>query len=150
LTAVLFAFAVPGCGGDDDDHAPTLDDPNATAAELIDEYFTLLSEQDAEGLDGFLSDAFTVQRADGSTDTKENYLTEIPQISEFEVSDLSAHQSGDGLVVRYDQTVQETIGGRRFRTDPAPRLTNFVWEDGDWRLISHANFNAPETEPGQG
>jgi hypothetical protein len=140
--AVLLAGA-SACGDDDRDGAPSLDDPGATAAELVDEYFTLLSAGDGSGLEELLSDAFVVQRADGSTATKDEYLTDLPEIERFEVSDLLARQDGDALVVRYEQTVQETIGGERLRTDPAPRLSTFVWADGRWRLSSHANFNVP-------
>ncbi len=132
-----------GCA-DDEDGAPALEDPRATGSELIDEYFTYLTEGDKQGLEGFLSDAFIVQRADGSTATRDGYLTKLPELEEFEISDLSARQDGPALVVRYDQAVQEEeIGGRRFPSEPAPRLSTFVWEKGDWRLSSHANFNVP-------
>lgn len=148
LIAVVLALGAAGCG--EENGAPTLDDPDATGAELIDRYFTYLAEGDAGGLEGFLSDAFIVQRADGSTATRDDYLAKLPKLGKFEVSDLSARQDGPALVVRYDQTVQEEeIGGERFQSKPAPRLSTFVWEDGDWRLSSHANFNVPD-EPRQG
>ena len=143
LVAGVLTLCAAGCGNDEDG-APALENPSATGSELIDEYFTYLADGDEQGLEGFLSDAFIVQRADGSTATRDDYLTRLPELGGFEVSDLSARQGGPALVVRYDQAVQEEeIGDRRFQSEPAPRLSTFVWEDGDWRLSSHANFNVP-------
>jgi hypothetical protein len=91
-----------------------------------------------------LSDAFTVQRADGSSAGKEEYLSDFPEVGRFRIGDLDAKQDGDALVVRYESTVEEErIEGEPFAADPAPRLSTFVWSDGDWRLSSHANFNVP-------
>jgi hypothetical protein len=143
LSAVVLGLGAASCG-DDEDSAPTLDDPSATGTELVDEHFTHLVDGDEQGLDGLLSDAFTVQRADGSTATKDEYLAELPELKDFEIGDLSARQDGPALVVGYDQTVEaEQIGGTRFQGGSAPRLSTFVWQDGDWYLTSHANFNVP-------
>jgi hypothetical protein len=143
LGAALIAFGAIGCGGGDEG-APALEDPTATSADLVDEYFSLLAARDTEGLDEFLSEAFIVQRSDGSSATKDEYLADYPEVGQFRISDLTARQDGDALVVRYDSAVEEErIEGERFTAAPAPRLSTFVWSDGDWRLTSHANFNVP-------
>jgi hypothetical protein len=149
--ALLVALGAVACGDDGDDSAgpPSLDDPTATGQELANEFLTLVAEKDADGLEGFLSDAFIVQRANGTSSTKDAYLPDLPDVGEFETSNFTVVQHGNALVVAYDLAVQETIEGEAFATDPAPRLSTFVWDDGEWRLASHANFNVPEAESDQ-
>ena len=53
-------------------------------------------------------------------------------------------EDGDALVVRWLFRVDETVGGTRLKSTPSSRLATFIWRDGDWRLLSHANFNPPE------
>lgn len=144
--ALLVVLGAAGCDGDDDgaDGAPALDDPATTGDELVNEFFALVAEKDTAGLDELLSDAFVVLRANGTSSTKDDYLPDLPDVGEYQTSNVTAAQDGESLVVAYDLTVVETIEGEPFETDPAPRLSTFVWDDGAWRLVSHANFNVPE------
>src|SRR5687768_370751 len=89
-TLALFASAC----GDDDSAAPALDRPDTTGRELAAEFMTLLQDKDAAGLDGYLSEAFIIQRADGSSATKAGYLTRLPEIGEFTIEDVTALQAG--------------------------------------------------------
>lgn len=142
LGALLLAV---GCGSDDGSTAPVLDDPSATGRELVGRYMSLLETEDVEGLDAFLSEAFIRQGADGRFSTKDEYLADLVQIAPgYTISDVTARQDGDGLVVRWLFTVEETVEGRQLGAAPTPRLSTFVWSDGQWRLIAHANFNPPE------
>jgi Domain of unknown function (DUF4440) len=146
LLAAVFAalfLLVAGCSSSGES-APKLDDPNRTGAELTDEYLTLLKNKDADGLDKFISDAFIVQRADGSYNEKADYIAKIPDVSTYSISDVDGLQAGNVLIVRWSLTVEEVINGNKFSGSPAPRLSTFGWEDGRWRLTSHANFNVPE------
>ena len=139
--AIVFGIA---CSGDSDsESAATLENPDQTGSELVNEYITLLKDKDVGGLRDFLSDAFIIQRADGSNDEKTAYLENIPDIGEFTITEVTALQANDALIVRWFLTVDEVINGQRYGGDPAPRLSTFVYQDGDWRLTSHANFNAP-------
>ncbi|MPZ48933.1 MAG: DUF4440 domain-containing protein [Dehalococcoidia bacterium] len=131
----------------DGDPAPSLSQPEQAGQSLTNEYITLLAQKDLSGLQSFLSDGFMIQRADGSFATKTDYLTNIPSIGQFTIANVSAKQAGDTLVVRWFLTVDEVINGQSFASTPAPRLSTFVWTDGEWRLLSHANFNAPATSP---
>src|SRR5262245_33444543 len=71
------------CGSDSDDKAaPALSDPNATGVEVANQFVTLLQKKDVQGLQSFLSDAFIIQRADGSSSTKSEYLTKLPEIGQ--------------------------------------------------------------------
>ena len=135
------------CGGSSNDNAAALKDPNQTGSDLVNRYMTLLQQKDAAGLRAFVSDAFIVQRADGSTSDKAAYLQSFPEVGLFTISNVSARQDKNALVVRWDVSVHETVNGQPYDTTPAPRLSTFYYDNGVWQLTSHANFNAPEASP---
>lgn len=145
LTVGLFAGAA--CS-DSSDGAPTVEDPAATGRELATEFLTLLVDADTEGLDEFLADGFQIQRADGTGGDKEEYLADLPQVDSFELGDtMIVTQDDDALTLRWtlvaDEAVTDNQSEQQLSTDEAPRLSTFVWRDGGWRLMSHANFNLP-------
>lgn len=140
---ILAAGMVLAACGDGGDHAPSLEDPSATGRQLVERYMGLLARQDVAGLEDFVSDAFLRQGAEGSFRTKTDYLQNLPQLGDYSITDVTANQAGDALVVRWLFSVTEVVDGRRLGTEPTPRLATFAWEDGDWRLLSHANFNPP-------
>jgi hypothetical protein len=143
IGAALLLVLTVACS-DEDDSAPDLDDPNQTAEELVNEFIGLIRDDDVDGLENLLSDAFILQRADGSTVTKDDYLSDLPEVGEFTVDDVQGQQSDAALVVSWTLTIESVIDGQPFAEDPAPRLSTFTWQDGDWRMTSHANFNVPE------
>jgi hypothetical protein len=149
LGMLAVATTLLACGGSDNNEADAvlLDDASQTGQQLTNEYISLLQKKDVAGLTGFLSDAFMIQRADGSNATKADYLTNLPQIGQFTITNVIARQAGNSLVVRWDLTVNETIDGKVYAGTPAPRLSTFIFENDEWRLMSHANFNAPATAP---
>jgi hypothetical protein len=141
---VIVAAAVfLALGSGDSDGAPSLADPSQTGRALVESYMSLLAAKDVNGLEGFISDAFLRQGAEGSFYTKDEYLQQLPAIRDYRISDVVARQAGDALVVRWLFSVTEVIGGRTLSTEPTPRLATFAWSDGEWRLTSHANFNPP-------
>jgi hypothetical protein len=142
--ALLLGIA---CSGSSSDSAAKLTDPNKTGSDLVNKYITLLQQKDVDGLKTFLSDAFLIQRADGSTSEKADYLQNYPDIGEFTITNVTATQAANALIVRWDLTVHEVIDGKPYDTAPAPRLSTFYYSDGKWQLTSHANFNAPEGAP---
>jgi hypothetical protein len=149
MAFLLSTVAILGiaCGDDSNGNAPELTNPDQEGSELVNEYARLIKEHDVQGLEEFISDAFIIQRADGSNSEKAAYLENLPTITgEVEITDVSALQAGDALVVRWVISVSEVIDGRSFSSDPAPRLSTFVYEDGSWRLSSHANFIAPASD----
>ncbi len=140
ITVLLVGAA---CGSSSSKGAPTLSAPAQTGQQLVEKYMSLLANQDVAGLNSFLSDSFLRQGADGTFATKDQYLSDLPQVSNFHVTDVTSKQSGDALVVRWMLSVDEVVSGKTLQTTPAPRLATFIWDRGDWRLLSHANFNAP-------
>ncbi len=142
LATLLLALSM-ACNSDSGvEAAPRLSDPNTTGGQVTNEFLTLLQKKDVPGLQSFLSDAFILQRADGSSSSKAEYLPNLPSIGPFEIGDVKALQDGNTLVVHWTLTVQEVINGQPYRTAPAPRLSTFTWSEDRWRMASHANFNA--------
>ena len=143
LVTLILAVALTACNDNGDNDAPSLQQPSDVGATLADKFLVLLADKDTDGLRSFLHESFMIQRADGSSATKADYLTRLPEIGTYTISDVAARQAGSTLVVRWTVAVNQVIDGRPYATAPAPRLSTFVWADGDWRLIAHANFNAP-------
>lgn len=139
--ATLLSALLVACGSSGDKDAPAA--TSGDAERLTRQFITLLQQKDTAGLRNFLDDSFMIQRADGSFATKESYLTNLPAIGEFSIANVSFKQQGSALVVRWELTVNEVINGQPYRGAPAPRLSTFVYHDGEWRMMSHANFNAP-------
>ncbi len=140
-TLALFASAC----GDDGRAAPALGQPDMTGRALTDEFMTLLQDKDAAGLDAYLSEAFIIQRADGSSATKADYLTRLPEIGDYTIEAVTTRQAGDALTVKWALVVDQVINGQTYSARQAPRLSTFAW-DADarrWRMTGHANFNVP-------
>lgn len=141
--AVLALTFAPGAfgGAATNKPAPRLADPTRTATRLVNEFFTLLEHKDRAGLQRFLSPAFQVQRADGSTAEKREYLANLATINNFQLTKVRGTQAGATLVVRYVATVEGVVNGKPYKPGPAPRLSVFAWSGKHWQLVAHANFN---------
>ena len=112
-----------------------------TATQLVNRFFTLIQNRDVKGLNQFLSPAFQIERADGSGGTKTQYLSALPTITSFSVSNVVATQTGSVLVVTYLATIQGVVNGKTPTPGPAPRLSVFTRQGSGWRIVAHANFN---------
>jgi hypothetical protein len=121
--------------------APRLANPARTAGQLVNRFFNLLAHKDRAGLQGFLSPAFQLQRADGSGGGKRAYLANLATIEEFHITELRATQAGGTLVARYLADVKGVVNGKPYSPGPAPRLSVFDWNGRRWQLAAHANFN---------
>lgn len=162
ITAAL--LAVGGCGSDAADtdatspaatSTPAASEPATPRAvtaddqlgeELADEFFSILQRGDTEQLDAFLSPAFQIARADGSTADKAQYLQQPATVQAYQIDNVVATRDGEVLVVRYEVTTEEVIDRQAYASDPAPRLSVFVDEGGTWQLIAHANLNVPSAD----
>ena len=148
-SVLVVAASLGACSDDSSDGsssttAPTLADPSATGQELATQFMTILQEGDQEALSAFIADGFVIQRADGSTATRDEYLADPISVTSFELGpEVLGVQDGDVLVVRWSVTASEATTAGALGEDVAPRLSTFVWRDGSWRMVSHANFNTP-------
>ena len=107
----------------------------------VNKLFQLLHDKDSAGLEAFLSPAFTLQRADGSSADKADFIQRPADVVEFTISGLTATQTGNVMVARYMADVVGTTNGRPYSPGPAPRMSVFLWDGTDWQLVAHANFN---------
>ena len=136
--AALNAIAAPNA---------TPRDASATTqkgTELVEKFFDLIKDGDADGLAKFLSPAFQLQRADGSFVTKDEYVADPAKVESYEIDNLQATKAGNVIVVRYDVVADVTIDGVQQSQDPAPRLSVFAKGKKGYQIVAHANFNVPE------
>jgi branched-chain amino acid transport system substrate-binding protein len=118
-------------------------DAAALGTRLVNGFWTALATGNHRALAALLSPAFIIQRADGSTAGRGVYLENLATIRSFAVSNLVARYASGTLVVRYDVSTDQTIGGVGFGQGLQPRLSTFTWSGTRWRMTSHANFNRP-------
>lgn len=116
--------------------------PRSQGRVLVQRFFTLLREEDSSGLNALLAPSFQVVRANGGVQNKASYLADPPKIDRFRITKVKGTRNAGALVVSYQLTVIETIGGIDQPTKPSPRLSVFHRQNGAWRLVAHANFNA--------
>jgi len=126
-------------------HADTSVD--ALGKRQVERFLNLLHKPDVSGLRAFLSPAFVLQRANGTSATKTEYLAAPAIVESYEIQDLTAARADNVLVARYNVVVDSTINGQQQSTDPAPRLSVFVKGPKGWQIVAHANFNSLVGEP---
>jgi hypothetical protein len=145
LAVPALVIALAGCApsaAPDAEAAPVLANPSATGKERVEAFFGAVQSGDPAAVEALMAPAGRVVRANGDVIDRAAYLTDLPVVSGFEIHDVSAHQSGDVLVVSYWVSTDEVVDGAQQPTTTAPRLSVFQWQDGAWRLLAHANFNA--------
>ena len=90
-----------------------------------------------------LTPEFQIMRANGVGYDRHGYLTrsvgKIAGRPGYAHEDIVATAHGDIMVVRYFLRIDEVIEGKEV-LKRAPRLTVFRKVDGDWHVVSHANF----------
>jgi hypothetical protein len=124
--------------------APQLAHPASTARGLITAWITALKSGNKKTIAGFLAPNFLIQRADGSTSDRSQYLQKLPTITTFNIGkDIKALQDGPSLSVRWSLEVDEVINGKSFNAGEAARLTGFQWTGSRWQIATYANFNLP-------
>jgi hypothetical protein len=109
---------------------------------LAAEFLRINQASDAVALERFLAPAFLIQRSDGTYLTKAEYLTRPSKIDAYQLSDIHSTRRGNLRVIRYTLVATIAIDGKEISQDPAPRISSFVWRDGAWRLLMHANLAA--------
>jgi hypothetical protein len=128
-----------------DRSAPKLADPSATGRKLVTDWLTALQNHDAKAIAAFLAPNFQIQRADGTSSNREQYLQKPAQVTSFEFgSTIVGLQHGSTLSVRWSVKVNETIDGKVYLRGEAARLTGFVWSGKRWQIVTYANFNVPQ------
>lgn len=121
-----------------------LANPDTTATQLLNRFFGALEADDSAKLGALLSPAWMIQRANGTWATRDQYVAAMPDVRQYQIVDVMARYAAPTLVVRSRTATQEVNAGGALVTSPlAPRFSTFTWQDGRWRMTSHANFNPP-------
>jgi hypothetical protein len=113
------------------------------AKKLAKQFFTLLKGKSTPALKRYLSPAFLLQRADGSTANRTEYLKSVTNVKSFTLDRFKVTKSGDTISATYWATTDQIVDGKEYLKDPAPRLSVWQWDGKGWHLLAHANFNAP-------
>ncbi|MEM8620755.1 MAG: nuclear transport factor 2 family protein [Actinomycetota bacterium] len=145
LLGVLVVGATLAACSSDDGSVDPLEDPDETGRELVGEFNALLQSGDSEQLDEFLSNSFQLMLSDGSSATKGEFVASLQEVSDVTIGDeVFGTQEGDVLVVRWSVDVESEGADGPLAAGLAPRLSTFHYEDGEWRMSSHANFGELE------
>ena len=124
--------------------AKTVGGVRATGKQLVNRFFSDIRDHKVADLRRFLSPALQILRADGSRQTKSQYLAKLPDVRSYKLRNLLSTSSPKAIVVTYQVAANEIINGKPFGTGYEPRITVFVNNSGTWQLIAHGNFNRPK------
>jgi hypothetical protein len=142
LVAFVAALGLVACGDDDEDAPELGNDVNAEGERLVQAWVGAAASGDRSRIEQVISPGLLLVRANGGVYDHDSYLENIATINSFTISNVRAVQRGNVLSVAYTLVTDQVVDGRQQPTDPAPRLTTFLWEDGRWLVVSHANFGA--------
>ena len=146
LLALTTTLALAACSSSSPAAAPKLADPSATGRELVVAWLTALQQKDLASLDAQIAPNFQLQRADGSSSNKAEYLANPASVDTYELGDtIVGLQSANTLTVRWAMKVAGQTNGVTVPNKEAPRLTGFEWNGERWQIITYANFNAPNS-----
>ena len=146
LLALTATLALAACSSSSPTVAPRLADPSATGRELVVAWLTALQQKDLASLDAQIAPNFQLQRADGSSSNKAEYLANPATVDTYELGDtIVGLQSANTLTVRWAMKVAGQTNGVTVPNKEAPRLTGFEWTGERWQIITYANFNAPSS-----
>ena len=145
--AIAAYLVVSTHAGAQDASTPVLDDPVATATELVQTFAQMVMDKDAAGLTTLLADNFVIQRVVGTTIGKEAYIDSLPDVGGFEILSTDAWQTENVLMASWNIQIDLILeDGTQLSPDPTPYLTTFIHQDGDWRVLAHANFGQVATD----
>lgn len=134
-----------GAGARDPEPAPELADPSRTGKRLITEWLDALQREDTAAIAAILAPNFQIQRADGTSADRAQYLEDPAQVNGYEFGpEFVGLQDGDTLSVRWSVEIDEVVDGQPLSRGNAPRLTGFHWNGERWQIVTYANFNLPE------
>ena len=143
VTAMAALSSCSGDDGGDADHAPELAAPDETGRELAHEFLTILHDGDIDELRNSWPTGSSSSESTAPGPPRPSTSRTLRRSTKFMLGPtFIAVQQDDVLTVRWTVTVESVINGQPAGTAEAPRLSSFVWDEGRWRLLSHANFNA--------
>ena len=122
----------------------TLPNPELTAFQLIQRFENNLAPNRARQLSAFLSRAFIIRRADGTTANRAQYLRNHPYYPDWQAKVYDAEYAAPVLTVSSVAWALSVPGAYN------PGLFSFAWQDGGWKLTGFARFASQSTLPPTG
>ncbi len=145
ITAVLIAAAaIAGCGSSSFASDDSATEANAEGTKLVTRLFEDVKTRNADDLEKFLTPNWLLQRADGQTLTKGEFIEGLPDLMSYEIENVKALQYEDSMAVSFVATTDLVVDGTKYPGTPANYLSSFVKVGDEWYILSHANFNKPK------
>ena len=111
--------------------------------QLVRQFWEAIRTEDAEALGAILAPGFQSVHQDGARDRGgELALCAGVDIDEYTLTDFVTTRQGATIVVTFMASVEETLGGVRTTTVPAPRMAVFLMTEDGWRMVAYANLKA--------
>ncbi len=109
---------------------------------LVRQLFSDMKAKNTAALEKWLAPGFQSVHEDGARNREEEMkLLKGLNLSDYTLSNFKVTQNGRVLIVTYDFSGEETIGGKRLSKRPAHRLSIFLKTDSGWQWLAHANLN---------
>jgi len=98
---------------------------------------------DNAAIESMVAPGFQSVHEDGARDRAgELKLLEGLDPAEVKLSNFKVTEQGGVIIVKYDVSVSEAIGGKKLPdTAPSPRLSVWLETPSGWRWVAHANLN---------
>jgi len=136
LSAIIVGFLITSCNTKTEIKIdPKMGDT------LVKQLWSNISANDTTALNLFMAKGFQSVHEDG-TINKEQELKLISglAITSYTINDLVCTQEGNVIITSYMVSVEETIEGERLSKEPAARMSVFVYNEGKWQWLAHANL----------
>jgi hypothetical protein len=135
LLSAILLFTLFACDGN-------CDAPKADGEKLVRQLWTDFNKTDEALFNHWLSDAFQSVHEDKARDKADEVKVLMNlHLDGYTLANFASTQDENVLVVTYTVAVHETINGKVLPKAPAERLSVFMYDDGDWKWIAHANLN---------
>ncbi len=115
------------------------------AADVVRAWSDAVVSGDPARVDAILAPEFQILRGSGAHMDHAGYVaSDLPEIAEPPGFELLQATEADGvMVVSYILNIDATVDGQVMQRR-APRLTVFRKIEGDWYVVSHANFGVTQ------
>ncbi len=141
LIAVLGIFLIInffGCKQEE-----TIEVPGVNGEDLVRQLWSDFSKNDKEVFENWIAEGFqSVHESGASNKGEEIILLTNLHLGEYKLDNFKTTQNDNVAIVTYTVAVHETIEGNVMLTDPAVRLSAFIYIGNNWKWIAHANLNA--------
>ena len=114
-------------------------------ADIVRAWSDAVVSGDPARVDAILAPEFQILRGSGAHMDHKGYVAStLPEIAEPPGFELLQATAADGvMVVSYILNIEATVDGQVMKRR-APRLTVFRKIDGQWYVVSHANFSVSQ------